>query len=73
MPAEGGLIHDAGVQRDHVDGGGFQPADIVDTDLLHPGDRVGAGAQFGGEGDDIPGFQRVDLAEIVAYPTVVVE
>ena len=72
-PAEGGLVLHAGVKGDLIGGGGLQSADVVDGHLGHPGDGIGAGAQFGGEGDGIAGAEGMDLAEVVAHPPVVVE
>ena len=51
--------------------GAYLTPNLVPSQMAGAGQRNGAGTQLGGEGDDIPGFQRVDFAEIVAHPPVV--
>ena len=69
-PAVGGLIFHAGVQRDAVFSGGGQAGGVGHIHLGHAADGVGPGAQHGGEGDDVAGFQGMDLAKIVPHTSV---
>ena len=72
-PAVLRLVHHAGIQCHTVIRGGGGAAGIVDADLLHAGNGIGAGPQQGGQGDGIARLQGVDLAEVVIHPPVVVE
>ena len=68
-----GLVHHAGIQRDHIGTGGLKAADIIDRDFAHTGNGVGASAQPGRQGDGVTHVQGVDLAEDAVYTSVVVE
>ena len=69
-PAVIRLIHHAGHKGKDIVCAVIQHRHIVDGDLRHGIDLIGAGAEFGGVGDLIANGQRVDLAEVVCHATV---
>ncbi len=70
-PAVFRLVHDAGVERHTVVGGGGGAAGVVDADLFHAGHHVAAGPQRGGQRDPVAQLQGVYLAEVTVRPPVV--
>lgn len=71
FPAVVPLIADTGVHGDLVVGGGVQAGGVIFTDFFHGGHLIGFGPQLGGQGDLVPGLQRVELPKMVVDAPVV--
>ena len=70
-PAVGSLVANTGKQGDAVFNGGGQQRGVRFADLVHAGNRVGAGAQLGCQGDGVTHVQVVDVPKIAVGPAVV--
>lgn len=72
-PAVSGLVLHTRIKGDLIGAGGVQAGGVVDRHLSDGAYRISAGTQLSGESDGITGAEGMDLAEIIAHPSVVVE